>query len=191
MCLTGNVVSRKQTENSTLVVGGRRLRRRHRRRKEGCPHQWGSPLRAGEKYRKERRPRRGIAGAVSGMGRSLSTFFRQWEAVLGAIGCGRWRKGSLRTQDSGPVTGPPPCAELPFAPCLRHGKKTAGNLFPEDLRPELIGEITHQGCFPPVTRHIPSGACLRRGLKQQGGGLYGIRNEAVFSAMDTLKRAKA
>jgi cysteate synthase len=78
---------------------------------------------------------------------------------------------------------------LPFAPMVKAWEQNSRELFSDDLRPELIEEITTR----VISTRYPAYS-LRGGvfdaLTATCGTMYGIENDEVFSAMELFKRAE-
>jgi cysteate synthase len=72
---------------------------------------------------------------------------------------------------------------LPFAPMLRAWEKDSRALFPEDLRPELIGQITTRVLSTRYPAYSVKGG-VYDALKATGGKMYGVENKEVYRAMD-------
>jgi cysteate synthase len=75
---------------------------------------------------------------------------------------------------------------LPFAPMVKAWQRGQRELSPEDLRPELIKEITTRvlsNRYPPYS--VKGG--VYDALKATGGKMYGIVNDEVLDAMDMFE----
>jgi cysteate synthase len=72
---------------------------------------------------------------------------------------------------------------LPFAPMLHAWEKGSRSLFPEDLNPELIGHITTRVLSTRYPAYSVQGGVFDA-LSSAGGGIYGVVNESVYTAMD-------
>jgi cysteate synthase len=78
---------------------------------------------------------------------------------------------------------------LPFAPMLRAWEKDSRALFTEDLRPELIGQITTRVLSTRYPAYSIKGG-VYDALKATGGSMYGVENRAVYQAMDLFEETE-
>jgi cysteate synthase len=78
---------------------------------------------------------------------------------------------------------------LPFAPMLRAWEKNSRTLFPEDLDPALISQITTRVLSTRYPAYSVAGG-VYDALSSTGGRMYGVRNEAVYAAMETFREAE-
>jgi len=83
-----------------------------------------------------------ILEAVSVMGKLLTTISRQWAAAQADRGLGDVREVSARRQVRHSVAELHLAQNLPFAPMVKAWDKGSRQLSEEDLRPELIGQIS-------------------------------------------------
>jgi cysteate synthase len=128
--------------------------------------------------------------AVSAMGRLPEHYFQAVGSGAGAIGVWEMAERFLKDGRFGSRLPVLHLAQnLPFAPMLRAWEKDSRKLFPEDLRPELIGEITTRVLSTRYPAYSIKGG-VYDGLKATGGRMYGIRNESVFGAMDTFEKGE-
>ena len=67
--------------------------------------------------------------------------------------------------------------------------KDSRELFPEDLRPELIGQITTRVLSTRYPAYSIMGG-VYDALKATNGMMYGIENEDVFSGMDLFEKTE-
>jgi cysteate synthase len=72
---------------------------------------------------------------------------------------------------------------LPFAPMAKAWEKGSRELFPEDLRPELIGEITTRVLSTRYPAYSVKGG-VYDALSATAGMMYAIVNKEVYRAMD-------
>ncbi len=75
---------------------------------------------------------------------------------------------------------------LPFAPMVKAWEKESKVLFPEDLRPELIEEITTRVISSRYPAYTIKGGVFDA-LRATGGRMYGINNDEVYAAMDLFE----
>jgi cysteate synthase len=68
-------------------------------------------------------------------------------------------------------------------------ERDSRDLFPGDLRPEFIGEITTRVLSTRYPAYSVKGG-VYDALKATSGKMYGIRNEAVYAAMDVFEKAE-
>ena len=78
---------------------------------------------------------------------------------------------------------------LPFAPMLHAWEKGSRALFPEDLRPELISQITTRVLSTRYPAYSVLGG-VYDALTATGGKMYGITNDAVYTAMEEYLKAE-
>lgn len=76
---------------------------------------------------------------------------------------------------------------LPFAPMVKAWQKGSRNLFPEDLNPELIEQITTRVISTRYPAYSVEGG-IYDALQACGGNMYGIENDDVFAAMDIFEK---
>lgn len=124
--------------------------------------------------------------AVSVIGRIPDHYFQAVGSGTGAIGI--WEMAERFVKDGRFGARLPVlhlAQNLPFAPMLHAWEKDSRNLFPEDLRPELIPEITTRVLSTRYPAYSIRGG-IYDALKATDGKMYGIRNEEVYRAMDTF-----
>jgi len=78
---------------------------------------------------------------------------------------------------------------LPFAPMAKAWERRERRLDPEDLRPELIPEITTRVLSTRYPAYGIAGG-VYDALTATGGRMYGVRNEEVFAAMALFQRTE-
>jgi cysteate synthase len=74
---------------------------------------------------------------------------------------------------------------LPFAPMLHAWERNSRTLFPDDLKPELISQITTRVLSTRYPAYSVMGG-VYDALTATGGKMYGIRNDAVYAGMETF-----
>lgn len=75
---------------------------------------------------------------------------------------------------------------LPFIPMTRAWEKDSRKLFPEDLRPELVTEITTRVLSTRYPAYTVKGG-VYDALKATDGKMYGVENEAIYDAADIFE----
>ncbi len=78
---------------------------------------------------------------------------------------------------------------LPFAPMLHAWNKNSRILFPDDLKPELISQITTRVLSTRYPAYSVIGG-VYDALKATGGSMYGITNAAVYAAIETFRETE-
>ncbi|HXY53176.1 MAG TPA: cysteate synthase [Nitrospirota bacterium] len=78
---------------------------------------------------------------------------------------------------------------LPFAPMLHAWNKSSRTLFPDDLKPELISHITTRVLSTRYPAYSVIGG-VYDALTATGGTMYGVRNEAVYAAIETFRESE-
>jgi len=128
--------------------------------------------------------------AVSRIGALPNHYFQAVGSGTGAIGVWEMAERFIRDGRFGfrlPVLHL--AQNLPFAPMVKAWEKESRHLFAEDLRPELIGEITTRVLSTRYPAYSVGGG-VYDALKASGGKMYGVRNEAVYSAMSTFEQTE-
>jgi len=74
---------------------------------------------------------------------------------------------------------------LPFAPMLHAWEKKSRALFPEDLDPSLISQITTRVLSTRYPAYSVQGG-VYDALTASGGNMYGVVNETVYAGMETF-----
>ncbi len=124
--------------------------------------------------------------AVRGIGRLPDHYFQAVGSGTGAIGVWEMAERFLRDGRFGDL---PPVLHLgqnlPFGPMTHAWLKDSRTLFKEDLRPELIGEITTRVLSTRYPAYSIKGG-VYDALKATRGRMYGIINKDVYRAMDTF-----
>jgi len=78
---------------------------------------------------------------------------------------------------------------IPFTPMVTAWNKGSRELFPEDLRPELINEITTRVISSRYPAYSVMGGVFDA-LSATGGKMYGVENEEVYSAMKLFQHTE-
>jgi cysteate synthase len=128
--------------------------------------------------------------AVSVIGKLPAHYFQAVGSGTGAIGV--WEMAERLLRD-GRFGGQLPHLHLaqnfPFGPMTKAWEKGSRTLFPEDLRPELIGQITTRVLSTRYPAYSLTGG-VYDALKATGGRMYGIVNKEVYTAMDLFEEAE-
>jgi cysteate synthase len=78
---------------------------------------------------------------------------------------------------------------LPFAPMFHAWERKSRTLDPDDLRPELISQITTRVLSTRYPAYSVQGG-VYDALSATGGKMYGVENDAVYEAMETFLRTE-
>lgn len=78
---------------------------------------------------------------------------------------------------------------LPFAPMFKAWERQSRELFPEDLRPELIGEITTRVLSTRYPAYSLLGGVFDA-LTATSGRMYGVTNQEVCDAMEAFEKTE-
>jgi len=125
--------------------------------------------------------------AVSHIGRLPDHYFQAVGSGTGAIGVWEMAERFLEDGRFGKRLPVLHIAQnLPFAPMVKAWERKSRELFPEDLRPELIGFITTRVLSNRYPAYSVKGG-VYDALMATGGKAYGIKNEEVFSAMEIFE----
>ena len=128
--------------------------------------------------------------AVATMGRLPDHYVQAVGSGTGAIGA--WEMAERFVRDGRFGANPPILhlgQNLPFAPMLHAWEKGSRGLFPEDLDPALIPRITTRVLSTRYPAYSVTGG-VYDALKATAGRLYGVRNEAVYAAMETFRETE-
>ncbi len=128
--------------------------------------------------------------AVSKIGRLPDHYVQAVGSGTGAIGA--WEMAQRFVKDSRFGSGLPILhlgQNLPFAPMLHAWDKGSRALFPEDLDPELISQITTRVLSTRYPAYSVLGG-VYDALTATGGKMYGIENNAVYAAMELFQGAE-
>ena len=128
--------------------------------------------------------------AVSRIGKLPDHYFQAIGSGTGAIGV--WEMAERFLED-GRFGSRLPVLHLaqnsPFSAMVKAWEKGSRELFPEDLRPELIGEITTRVLSTRYPAYSVRGG-VYDALTATGGKMYGIRNDEVFAAITLFLEAE-
>lgn len=128
--------------------------------------------------------------AVTHMGRLPDHYFQAVGSGAGAIGVWEMAERLLGDGRFGSTLPVLHLAQnLPFAPMVKAWERNSRSLFKEDLRPELIGEITTRVLSTRYPAYAVRGG-VYDALAATRGRMYGVTNEAVFSALDLFEEAE-
>lgn len=122
--------------------------------------------------------------AVSKMGKLPDHYVQAVGSGTGAIG--GWEMAERFIRDGRFGTRLPKLhlgQNLPFAPMMHAWDKGSRTLFPEDLKPELIGFITTRVLSTRYPAYSVQGGVFDA-LTASGGGMYGVENDAVYAGME-------
>ncbi len=128
--------------------------------------------------------------AVRETGRLPEHYFQAVGSGTGAVGVWEMAERFLR---DGRFGNKPPrlhlAQNLPFAPMVKAWEKKSRELFPEDLRPELIGLITTRVLSTRYPAYAVKGGVFDA-LVATDGRMYGIENKDVYRAMDLFEESE-
>ncbi|MDA8105230.1 MAG: cysteate synthase [Nitrospiraceae bacterium] len=122
--------------------------------------------------------------SVAAIGKLPDHYFQAVGSGTGAVGV--WETAERFVRDGRYGARPPALhlvQNLPFAPMLRAWEKGSRALFPDDLRPELIGQITTRVLSTRYPAYSVKGG-VYDALKATGGRMYGVENREVYRAME-------
>jgi cysteate synthase len=128
--------------------------------------------------------------SVARIGRLPDHYFQAVGSGTGAIGVWEMAERFLRDGRYGPRLPVLHLVQnLPFAPMLRAWEKNSRTLFPEDLRPELIGQITTRVLSTRYPAYSVKGG-IYDALKATEGRMYGVENKDVYRAMELFEESE-
>lgn len=128
-----------------------------------------------------------ILEAVSTIGRIPDHYFQAVGSGTGAIGVWEMSERLLRDGRFGATLPRLHLAQnLPFAPMVKAWDRKSRQLFPEDLRPELIGEITTRVLSTRYPAYSLLGG-VYDAMTACGGHMYGVVNDEVYASMDLFE----
>jgi cysteate synthase len=128
--------------------------------------------------------------AVSEMKVLPSHYFQAVGSGTGAVGVWEMSERLLRDGRFGSRLPVLHLAQnLPFAPMVKAWQQKSRELFQEDLRPELIGEITTRVLSTRYPAYTVEGG-VYDALQATNGKTYGITNTEVYSAMDIFEETE-
>jgi cysteate synthase len=131
-----------------------------------------------------------LAEAVRQIGRLPEHYFQAVGSGTGAIGVWEMAERFLRDGRFGRrLPRLHLCQNLPFAPMVKAWEKKSRELFPEDLRPELIGQITTRVLSTRYPAYSVKGGVFDA-LTATDGRMYGIENKDVYRAMDLFEETE-
>jgi cysteate synthase len=122
--------------------------------------------------------------AVSKMGKLPDRYFQAVGSGTGAIAV--WEMSERFLSDGRFGSRLPVlhlAQNLPFAPMVKAWSKGSRELFPEDLNPKLIEEITTRVISTRYPAYSIMGGVFDA-LTATGGSMYGIVNDEVYEAID-------
>ncbi|MGD0281784.1 MAG: cysteate synthase, partial [Dissulfurispiraceae bacterium] len=128
--------------------------------------------------------------AVSCIGRLPDHYFQAVGSGAGAIGVYEMAERLIRDGRFG--AGLPRlhlAQNMPFAPMVKAWHRGSRTLYSEDLRPELIGEITTRVLSSRYPAFSIKGGVFDA-LTASRGAMYGVGNEEVFKAQDVFLTAE-
>jgi len=125
--------------------------------------------------------------AVSKIGKLPDHYFQAVGSGTGAIAVWEMSERFLRDGRFGSNLPTLHLAQnLPFAPMVKAWEKGSRALSPEDLRPELIEEITTRVISTRYPAYSVQGGVFDA-MKATSGKMYGIHNDEVYTAMDLFE----
>ncbi|MBZ0155203.1 MAG: cysteate synthase [Alphaproteobacteria bacterium] len=128
--------------------------------------------------------------AVARMGRLPDHYFQAIGSGTGAIGVAEMAGRFVRDGRFGSRLPRLHLAQnLPFAPMVKAWQQKSRTLFSEDLRPELIAEITTRVLSNRYPAYSVQGG-IYDALEAAGGEMYGIPNKEVFAAMELFQETE-
>jgi cysteate synthase len=128
--------------------------------------------------------------AVSKIGRLPDHYVQAVGSGTGAVGAWEMAERFVKDGRFGPRLPKLHLGQnLPFAPMLRAWEKGSRELFPDDLKPELISQITTRVLSTRYPAYSVQGG-IYDALTATDGKMYGITNDAVYSGMETFLKAE-
>jgi cysteate synthase len=128
--------------------------------------------------------------AVSKIGRLPDHYFQAVGSGAGAIGVWEMAERFLRDGRYGSRLPVLHLAQnLPFAPMVKAWNKNSRELFPEDLDPKLIEQITTRVLSSRYPAYSIMGGVFDA-LNATGGNMYGIENNEVFAGMELFEETE-
>jgi cysteate synthase len=128
--------------------------------------------------------------AVSKIGRMPDHYVQAVGSGTGAVG--GWEMAERFKRDGRFGTRLPKLhlgQNLPFAPMLHAWEKNSRTLFPEDLDPALISQITTRVLSTRYPAYSVLGG-IYDALTATNGKMYGVVNDAVYAGMETFLAAE-
>ncbi len=128
--------------------------------------------------------------AVSKIGRMPDHYFQAVGSGAGAIGVWEMAERFLRDGRYGSRLPVLHLAQnLPFAPMVKAWNKNSRELFPEDLNPKLIEQITTRVLSSRYPAYSIMGGVFDA-LNATGGKMYGVENNEVFAGMELFEETE-
>jgi cysteate synthase len=128
--------------------------------------------------------------AVSKIGKLPDCYFQAVGSGTGAIAVWEMAQRFLRDGRFGRSLPELHLAQnIPFVPMVNAWEKKSRELFPEDLNPELINEITTRVISSRYPAYSIKGG-IYDALTASGGAMYGIENDEVYESMDMFEKAE-
>ena len=128
--------------------------------------------------------------AVSKIGKLPDCYFQAVGSGTGAIAV--WEMAQRFLRDGRFAHSLPElhlAQNIPFVPMVNAWEQKSRELFPEDLNPELINEITTRVISSRYPAYSLKGG-VYDALTASGGAMYGIENDAVYESMDMFEKAE-
>jgi len=128
--------------------------------------------------------------AVSKIGRLPDHYVQAVGSGTGAIGA--WEMAERFVKDGRFGSRLPVLhlgQNLPFAPMLHAWEQRSRTLFPDDLKPELISQITTRVLSTRYPAYSVTGG-IYDALSSTGGRMYGVDNAAVYAGMEMFEKAE-
>ncbi|UCE79509.1 MAG: cysteate synthase [Nitrospiraceae bacterium] len=128
--------------------------------------------------------------AVSEMGRLPAHYFQAVGSGTGAVGV--WEMAERFVQDGRFGSALPTlhlAQNLPFAPMVYAWNKNSRELFQDDLRPELLSQITTRVLSTRYPAYSVKGGVFDA-LTATNGRMYGIENKEIFRAMEIFEHTE-
>jgi cysteate synthase len=128
---------------------------------------------------------------VSRTGRLPEHYFQAVGSGAGAVGAWETAERLLGDGRFGTVLPRLHLAQnIPFVPMVHAWQEGSRSLYDEDLRPELIGEITTRVLSSRYPAYSVLGGVFDA-LTATGGAMYGVRNEEIFRAQDLFAETES
>lgn len=125
-----------------------------------------------------------ILEAVSTIGRLPEHYFQGVGSGTGGVGVWEMSERFLRDGRFGTKLPKLHLAQnLPFAPMSKAWEKRSRRLFEEDLRPELVGQISTRVLSTRYPAYSVKGGVFDA-LNATDGSMYGVTNREVFESME-------
>ncbi|MBI5846738.1 MAG: cysteate synthase [Nitrospirae bacterium] len=125
-----------------------------------------------------------ILEAVSKIGELPDHYFQAVGSGTGGIGVWEMSERFLRDGRFGSNLPKLHLAQnLPFAPMVHAWEKKSRGLFEEDLRPELIGQISTRVLSTRYPAYSVKGGVFDA-MQACGGAMYGVTNREVFESLE-------